>query len=125
MEITCITVDCVDPGAIASFWNAALGRGGVAVSPDGSGALCGPPQGGMYLEFVRVPEGKVVKNRVHLGCTVDSLGELDGEIDRLKGLGATFAWEEEFPAEIAHRYRNVVLRDNEGNEFCSSGGEFT
>jgi len=69
-----------------------------------------------------VPEGKVVKNRMHLGCSAGSLAELDGEIARLEDLGASVAWEEEFPPEVAARYRNVVLRDVEGNEFCLSGG---
>lgn len=122
MKITCVTVDCADPAAVAAFWNEALGWGGVAVAEDGSGAICGPPEGGTYLEFVEVPEGKVVKNRLHLGCSVDTLEELDAEIERLKELGATVAWEEGFPPEIAARYRNVVLRDVEGNEFCLSSG---
>ncbi len=122
MEITCVTVDCRDPGAVAAFWNEALGWGGVAVAADGSGATCGPPGGGVYLEMISVPEGKVVKNRVHLGCTAGGLGDLDGEIERLRGLGATVAWEETFPDGVAARYRNVVLRDPEGNEFCLSGG---
>ncbi len=68
MEITCVTIDSHEPAVVAAFWNAALGWGGVAVSPDGSGAVCGPPDGGTYLEFVRVPEAKTLKNRVHLGC---------------------------------------------------------
>jgi hypothetical protein len=123
MEIVCTTVDCADPGRVARFWNDALGWGGVAVAPDGSGAICGPPDGGPYLEFVRVPEGKVVKNRVHLGCSAASLAELDGEIARLQGLGASIAWEEDFPPDVAARYRNLVLLDVEGNEFCLSGGE--
>jgi len=122
VEIVCTTVDCADPEQVARFWNAALGWGGVAVASDGSGAICGSPDGGWYLEFVRVPEGKVVKNRMHLGCSAGSLAELDGEIARLKDLGASVAWEEEFPPEVAARYRNVVLRDVEGNEFCLSGG---
>jgi hypothetical protein len=124
MEITCVTVDCADPRAVATFWNEALQWGGVAAAPDGSGAICGSPAGGMYLEFVRVPEGKVVKNRVHLGCAVPALEALDAEIERLQGLGATIAWEEDFPEAIAASYRNVVLRDVEGNEFCLSGGSF-
>ena len=122
MEIVCTTVDCADPEQVARFWNAALGWGGVAVASDGSGAICGPPDSGWYLEFVRVPDGKVVKNRMHLGCSAGSLAELDGEIARLEDLGASVAWEEEFPPEVAARYRNVVLRDVEGNEFCLSGG---
>ena len=122
MELTCVTVDCADPSALAAFWDAALGWGGVAVSGDGAGAVCRPPGGGAYLEFVRVPEGKVVKNRLHLGCSAGSLDELEAEVARLLTLGASVAWEEEFPPEVAERYRNLVLRDPEGNEFCLGGG---
>jgi predicted enzyme related to lactoylglutathione lyase len=121
IDIECVTIDCADPRAVASFWNDALGWGGVAAIPDGSGAITGPRSGGFYLEFVRVPDAKVVKNRVHLGCSAGRLDQLDAEIERLERLGATVAWEEEFPAEIAVAYRNVVLRDPEGNEFCLSG----
>lgn len=121
MHITCVTVDCADPGAVARFWNGALRWGGVAVAEDGQGAICGPPSGGIYLEFVKVPEPKRVKNRWHLGCEVARLEDLDAEIERLEALGATVAWEEEFPPKVARRYRNVVLRDVEGNEFCLGG----
>jgi len=122
MEITCVTIDCHDPAKVATFWNEALGWGGVAVAADGSGAVCGPAGGGLYLEFVVVPEDKVVKNRVHLGCTAGDLDALDAEVARLLGLGATIAWEEDFPPDIAAVYRNVVLRDPEGNELCLSAG---
>jgi hypothetical protein len=122
MEIVCVTMDCADPGLVARFWNDALGWGGVAVHPDGSGAICGPASGGLYLEFIRVAEGKLVKNRVHLGCTAVTLEQLDAELTRLQALGASIAWEEDFPPEIAGTYRNVVLRDVEGNEFCLGGG---
>jgi len=123
VEIICVTIDCDDPARVANFWNEALRWGGVAVADDGSGAMCGPRSGGSYLEFIRVPEGKERKNRVHLGCSAGSLTQLDGEIERLVGLGATLAWEEEFAPEIAALYRNLVLRDPEGNEFCLSGGD--
>jgi hypothetical protein len=122
MDITCVTVDCADPAAVATFWNEALRWGGVASDDDNRGAICGPPAGGIYLEFIQVPEGKTVKNRVHLGGTAGSLADLDAEIARLEGLGATIAWEEDFAPDVAARYRNVVLRDVEGNEFCLSGG---
>ena len=62
---------------------------------------------------MRVPEHKTVKNRVHLGTHV--VDDLDAEIERLGALGATVAWEEE---DLPPGYRNVVLRDPEGNEFC-------
>jgi hypothetical protein len=123
VDITCITVDCADPSAVARFWNSALEWGGVAASPGNSGAICGPPGGGIYLEFIRVPEGKTVKNRVHLGCHAGDVDQVDVEIARLQALGATVAWEEEFPADVARVYRNVVLRDVEGNEFCLGGGQ--
>jgi hypothetical protein len=122
VDITCVTVDCRDPAELAAFWNEALRWGGVAVGHDRRGAVCGPVGGGTYLEFVRVPEDKSVKNRLHLGCGVSSLAELDAEIERLQRLGATVAWEEEFPPEVAAAYRNVVLRDPEGNEFCLGAG---
>jgi Glyoxalase-like domain len=122
VDITCVTVDCRDPVELARFWNEALRWGGVAAGDDGGDALCGPAGGGTYLEFVRVPEVKSVKNRLHLGCGVSSLADLDAEIERLQRLGATLAWEEEFPAEVATAYRNVVLRDPEGNEFCLGAG---
>jgi len=125
VEITCVTVDCAEPEALASFWNDALGWGGVAAADDGSGAVCGSRDGGWYLEFVRVPEAKVTKNRVHLGCSAGRLDALDDEVARLCELGATVAWEEDFAPAIAEVYRNIVLRDPEGNEFCLSGGEPT
>ncbi len=122
MEITCVTIDCRDPATVAAFWNEALRWGGVAVAEDGSGAMCGPPGGGTYLEFIRVPEDKVVKNRVHLGCTAGTLDMLDAEVERLSALGAKVAWEEDFEPEVAARFRNLVLLDPEGNEFCLGAG---
>lgn len=123
MNVTCVTIDCNEPASVAAFWNEALHYGGVAVSEDGRGAVCGPPDGGMYLEFIKVPEKKTVKNRLHFGCGVGTLDDLDEELDWLFALGATIAWEEDFPQEIARQYRNVILRDVEGNEFCLGAGE--
>ena len=122
MEIVCLTVDCADPPEVAEFWNDALGWGGVAAALDGSGAICGPSAGGVYLEFIRVPEAKTIKNRVHLGCSAGTLEQLEAELARLETIGASIVWEEAFPPDIAASYRNVILRDVEGNEFCLSGG---
>jgi ribosomal protein S18 acetylase RimI-like enzyme len=122
MDLICITVDCADPAAVATFWSDALGWSRPQVHDGGLGAVCRPPTGAAYLEFIRVPEGKAVKNRVHLGCSAGRLDRLDAELSRLQALGATIAWEEEFPPDVAAVYRNVVLRDIEGNEFCLGGG---
>ena len=43
---------------------------------------------------------------------------MEAELDRLGHLGATIAWEEQFPPHVASSYRNLVLHDPEGNEFC-------
>ena len=86
-SITCVTVDCANPRLVADFWNAALLWGGVEYD-EGGGAICGPPRGGIYLEFVPVPEAKEIKNRLHLGCSAGSLAGLDAELDRLLALGA-------------------------------------
>ena len=104
-------MDCRSPGALAAFWSEALSWD-VAHGGD-DGAYCRPPSGGPGLEFIRVEEPKVTKNRLHLGTRTD---DIDREVDRLLALGATIAWEEDFPA--GWPYRNVVLRDPEGNEFC-------
>ena len=110
MEIVCLTIDCADPRVLAEFWSAALRC--EVISCDDAGAYLRPP-GGPTLEFIRVDEPKSVKNRVHLGMRTD---DVDAEVDRLIALGASAAWEEDFPA--GWPYRNVVLRDPEGNEFC-------
>lgn len=124
MEITSVTVDCENPKRVAEFWNEALRWGGVAVSDDGESAVCGPLTGGSYLEFIRVPEPKTMKNRLHLGCSPAPPFDLETELARLTKLGATIAWEENFDPAVAANYRNVVLADVEGNEFCL-GGETT
>jgi len=124
MRIVCITIDSREPAALAAFWNAALRWGGVVAAPDGGGAVCGPAEGGMYLEFVRVPESKTIKNRLHLGCTVGSIDDFDAEFQRLTSLGAELAWREDFGSHIDRHYRNWVLRDPEGNEFCFGGGDW-
>jgi predicted enzyme related to lactoylglutathione lyase len=123
VEPVCVTIDCAEPEVLAAFWRAALGWESVRVSGDGCVAILASRGGGLYLEFVRVPEAKTVKNRVHLGCTVGALAGVDAELERLVGLGASVAWEEAFPPQVAARYRNIVLRDPEGNEFCLGAGD--
>jgi hypothetical protein len=122
VRVVCVTIDSTNPASLAEFWNAALRWGGVGAASDGAEAVCGPADGGIYLEFVRVPESKTAKNRLHLGCAVGSIDEFDREFERLQALGAELAWREDFGPTVAAQYRNWVLRDPEGNEFCLSGG---
>lgn len=122
MDIACITIDCGDPARLVEFWSAALGWTTTHVAPDGGGAVCLPPESGTYLEFIRVPEPKSAKNRLHLGCNAGTLAGFDAEYERLVGLGATLAWREVFGDDVDEHYRNWILLDPEGNEFCFGGG---
>ena len=109
-----IIIDCNDPGRVADFWSQALGW----KVQDHNGVLwmseSAEPFPDMPLVFVRVPEKKSVKNRLHLD--VSPVGcERDEEVARLVALGArrVDVGQGETPW--------VVLADPEGNEFCVLG----
>jgi predicted enzyme related to lactoylglutathione lyase len=105
-----VTVDAHDPGALAEWWGEVLGW-------TTEGRVCRPPDAsGSRIEFMPVDEPKRVKNRVHLDLAAI---DVQAEVDRLIAMGATIAWEEAFAADVG--YRNVVLQDPEGNEFCVGG----
>ncbi len=134
-----VTFDCADPEQVARFWCEVLGyvvppppegfdswdAFDRALPPEhrGSAFACVDPTGvGPRLFFQRVPEGKVVKNRVHLDVRVGSglvgaerLAALDAESDRLVALGAT-----QFRRMLADEVNEscIVMQDVEGNEFC-------
>jgi len=64
------------------------------------------------LDIFRVPEKKMVKNRLHLDLRADG-SSTAAELDRLLGLGATRVDVGQGP-DVTW----VVLADPEGNEFC-------
>ena len=115
-----VVVDCRHPASLARFWAAVLD--GYAVAPYDETELARLREEGVLdpeddptvlvdggsprLWFQRVPERKIVKNRLHLDLRAD---DLDSEIDRLIGLGAKL---------LTTRDGWVVLADPEGNEFC-------
>lgn len=68
------------------------------------------------LLFAHVPEGKQVKNRLHLDVRPD---DQDAEVERLIGLGASHS--DIGQGDVPW----VVLRDPEGNEFCVLGDRRT
>ncbi|MER7056787.1 VOC family protein [Streptomyces sp. NPDC000351] len=134
-----VTFDCANPERVARFWCEVLGYvvppppEGFATWDDfdralpperqGSAFACVDPSGaGPRLFFQRVPEGKVVKNRVHLDVRAgtglvgeERLATLQAECDRLVALGATCE-----RVMVADEYNEscIVMRDVEGNEFC-------
>lgn len=106
-----LCVDCADPLRLAEFWCAVLGW--EIVEQDDDGVEIGNPSGGHpTIAFFKVPEGKVVKNRLHIDVNpVDR--DQDEEVERVLALGATRADVGQGP-DVSW----VVLQDPEGNEFC-------
>lgn len=66
------------------------------------------------LVFVAVPEGKTVKNRLHLDLAPHTSQDRDAEIQRLLEMGARRASVGQDPDTVSWE----VLADPEGNEFC-------
>ena len=110
LRVDSLTFDCHDPGTVARFWAAVLGYEVVEI--DEEGADIRDPNGfGWRVIFLIVPEGKSVKNRIHLDLRPET--SMAAEVERVKELGAT---ELRFVEEGGSFW--TVLRDPEGNEFC-------
>jgi len=105
-----LTFDCADARGLAEFWCAALDYRLDEVDEDGAYAV-DPTGRGWNLYFQIVPEGKSVKNRLHLDLRPET--SMADEIDRVKALGAT---EFRFVEEGGSFW--TVMGDPEGNEFC-------
>ena len=110
-----LVLDCADPSALADFWSAALGyttlggAGSYVMLVDESGV-----QPKLLLQGV--PEGKTVKNRMHLDIEV---GDIEAEAVRLEALGAR-----RVASEHMHEHGTswVLMTDPEGNGFCVCDG---
>ena len=136
-----VTFDCADPAALAKFWAEVLGYK-VQDPPPGyptweaflraqgiqedqwnsRSAIVDPDGAGPRIFFQRVPEPKIVKNRVHLDVNVsggphvpleERRRRVDDAVNRVVAIGATRlrSYEE-------HGEYWVVMADPEGNEFC-------
>jgi hypothetical protein len=109
-----ITFDCARPYELALFWSEVVGFPvDPDAKPDDNEIGLEPPAGHPMLLFIRVPEGKAVKNRVHLDIYPRELTR-DAEVERLVGLGARQVDDHRKPDGRGW----VVLADPEGNEFC-------
>jgi hypothetical protein len=109
--VAAIVVDAQDPLALATFWAEATGWVIGARAAEIVG-LRSPAGRGPWLEFLRTPEAKRGKNRLHPHVAPPLGGDLDTEVDRLCRLGAK-------PADIGQLdVAWQVLADPEGNEFC-------
>ncbi|MEJ2870371.1 VOC family protein [Actinomycetospora sp. OC33-EN08] len=137
-----VTFDAADPGAQAEFWAVALGYrvqeppGGFAtwgealeawgVPPErrnDASAVVDPEGTGPRVFFQRIPEGKSVKNRVHLDLRAapgqqgdERMATLEAEAERLVAHGATRLLRVDPEPPLVPG--NIVMADPEGNEFC-------
>ncbi|MFI7101579.1 VOC family protein [Streptomyces sp. NPDC050161] len=106
-----VAVDCADPRAMARFWGEAMDWTLHEVTDDHA-VLRSAKGVGPYLEFLRTPDAKTVKNRVHLDLRPYAGGDQAAEAARLRALGAV---------DIDLGQGDVpwtVMADPEGNEFC-------
>jgi hypothetical protein len=132
-----VVIDCADPHGLADWWAQTLDWGvepsdeafirrmidaghareadttthrGVLVWKEGA-AINSPEPGRPRLLFQLVPEGKAVKNRLHLDLRVGE--DREAVVGALVGRGAT-----ELHRGRQGPYEWVTLADPEGNEFC-------
>ncbi len=114
IRIQCLCIDTTDPARLAGFWQAALGWRRTFEKDDE--VVLEPPAGSREdgvvpdLLFLRVPEVKEGKNRLHLDLRPEDQA---AEVARLAGLGAR-------PVDIGQGTAAswVVMADPDGNEFC-------
>lgn len=118
-RFTELTVDCHDPERLAAFWCEVLdfkvidrSEGMVEIgSWEPTVEDIRARQMSPTLVFIRVPEGKTVKNRLHLDVSpIDA--DTEDEVTRLLGLGAVKVDVGQGPGRSW-----VVMADPEGNEF--------
>jgi hypothetical protein len=116
--------DATEPQVLASFWAFALGYEKEPGFDEPDNASIIDPEGvGPAIGFLRVPEGKLAKNRVHIDIRVLGDGPWNMEerehlirakVPSLLEAGASLVREEYYEDVLGH----VVMQDPEGNEFC-------
>jgi catechol 2,3-dioxygenase-like lactoylglutathione lyase family enzyme len=105
-----LTIDCADPRRLAAFWTQALGYE-LREASDDEAEIVDPAGRGWPLLFLVVPEGKSVKNRLHLD--VRPPRSMDEEVQRLEAAGASVQRRVDEDGSFW-----TVMGDPEGNEFC-------
>jgi hypothetical protein len=126
-----VTIDAASPGALGAFWCQVLGYveepppdgfgswdealdalGIDRSDPDRAFAIVDPAGASPRVFFLKVPEPKTAKNRVHLDVSVGA-DLLQARAAELAGLGARII--AEFDEPEGHW---ITMADPEGNEFC-------
>src|SRR5215216_1456387 len=110
-KFTELVIDAADPRSQAEWWASVLGY--QILDADDNVVEIGSARGAYpTLVFAKVPEGKTVKNRLHIDVNASQGSTQEAELQRLLSLSAR---------QIDVGQGNVswyVLADPEGNEFC-------
>ena len=106
-----VVFDCADTEALARFWQGIVGGTIDSRTASPTWLSLGSVDGFVKLSFQKVPEGKNVKNRVHLDLDVE---DLETAVKTAVGLGARVV------GDVIEEPTNwfQVMLDIEGNEFC-------
>ena len=109
---------------MAAFWTLALGYVSESGYDEPDGASIVDPEGrGPAIGWLKVPEGKTSKNRVHVDIRVAGEPPWDmaerevlirAKSLELAGAGGVVVREETWEGQLSH----IVMLDPEGNEFC-------
>jgi len=109
--VAAVVCDSARPGDVADFWE--LASGFVRHdSADDFVSLRSPTRTGPFLELLRIPDRKTVKNRLHLDVRPWPGRDVDAAVARLLAAGATRA--DVGQGDVPW----TVLADPEGSEFC-------
>ncbi|CAN5708936.1 VOC family protein [soil metagenome] len=113
LKLESVTIDCLDPDALAAWWAQAVGG---AVNPVVPGEFVLVAQdGGPNLAFQHVEDPTAGKNRIHVDF---SAPDMEQAVTRLVELGAA----EKDRQSFGDDFRWVVLADPAGNLFCVAQG---
>jgi len=114
-SLLAVIVDCRDPRHQAEFWARVLAYKVSQRNPD-EFLVSDPVGAGGSLYFMKVPEPKVGKNRLHLDLVTS--GSMEAEVARMIEAGAELVEVRQDPASFDNPDTWTVMRDPEGNEFC-------
>ncbi|GLW12614.1 glyoxalase [Microtetraspora sp. NBRC 13810] len=114
LGIHTITFDSAEPYELGKWWSGLTGWPVASYEPGDEEVLLEAPDGHPDLLFIKVPEGKGVKNRVHLDLWPADGATRDEEVQRVLGLGAEPHGDFRRPDGTGW----MTLLDPEGNEFC-------
>ena len=118
-SLLAVIVDCRDARKQAEFWAAALSQAVTERNPDEFEVYDeAEDRSATPLYFMKVPEPKTEKNRLHLDVVTE--GSMEAEVERLVVLGARLVEVRQDPATHDNPDTWTVMEDPEGNVFCVS-----